>query len=164
MQSDPQFYGRPQPFQPPQHQYNQSHDTVNTNGSDSTGPWASNTDPSSENSSLDRVNAMNKSPADVYAAYNQQQGQNGYNGPIMEGEEQGQYPYQNGYGGQQQNGGGFKGPRDGYQRHNTAPNGPPRPMQLNSGPPPPPGHLPSNHKPEPEKRKSWLSRKFSKKN
>jgi hypothetical protein len=164
MQSDPQIYNQQRPY--PQHGYHQSYDTVNTgytNGSDSTGPWANSTDPSSENSSLDRVNAMNK-PQDPHGAYNQ----NGYNGPIMEEQgagAYGDYPYQDGYGQQrqQQNGGGYGGPRDNYRRHNTAPNDGRRPMQLNGGysQPPPAGHLPSNKR-EPEKRKSWLARKFSK--
>jgi hypothetical protein len=41
----------------PTHNYHQSYDTVNTgfsNGSDTTGPWANSTDPSSENSSIDK--------------------------------------------------------------------------------------------------------------
>ncbi|KAK5172109.1 uncharacterized protein LTR77_003747 [Saxophila tyrrhenica] len=163
MQSDPQFYNQSRPY-PQQHGYHNSHDTVNTHGSDSTGPWANSTDPSSENSSLDRVNGVNsmsKGPADMHAAYNQ--GQNGYNGPIMEEQGQGaygDYPYQNGYGQQQQQQNGMgRGQRE---RNNTAPSQQPRPMQLNSGPPPPSHGLPPASRPEPEKRKSWLSRKFSK--
>ncbi len=170
MASDPQFYNQQRPYQQPQHGYHQSHDTVHTNGSDSTGPWANSTDPSSENSSIDKVNAMNKTPAEIYAAHNQNQNQNqaqnGYNGPIMEEQGQGEYPYQRGYGqkGPPQQNGGFNGPRDGYPRHNTAPSdGPRRPMQLNSGPQPPGGQLPASTRPEEEKRKSWLMRKFSKK-
>lgn len=175
MQSDPQFYNQSRPY--PQHGYHQSHDTVNTgmtNGSDSTGPWGNSTDPSSENSSLDRVYAMNKPPPppqhqqqpqqlnDGYGSYNQ----NGYNGPIMEEQGSGaygDYPYQNGYGqqqngyGQQQN--GYGNPRANYPRHNTAPNDGPRRAPMG---PPPPSKLPSNRA-EPEKRKSWISRKFSRK-
>ncbi len=145
MQSDSQIYTGQRPY--PQHGYHQSHDTVQTNGSDSTGPWANSTDPSSENSSLDRVNAMNK-PHGVADPY----GQNGFHGPIMED------PAAGAYGDYPQQG----APRDNYRRHNTAPGG--RPMQLN-GPPAPPAHgqLPSAAKQAPEKRKSWLARRFSKK-
>ena len=56
MMSDPNMLsGQGRPY--PHHGYQQSQDTMNTgmtNGSDSTGPWASGTDPSSENSSIDR--------------------------------------------------------------------------------------------------------------
>lgn len=61
----------------PQHSYNESYDTGVTNGSDSTGPWANSTDPSSENSSIDRANGGGKG-SDPYAY-------DIYNGPpIME--------------------------------------------------------------------------------
>ena len=91
MQSESQLYGRPYPQ--PQHGYHQSYDTVNTgmtNGSDSTGPWANSTDPSSENSSLDRVTAMTKPQTPGMDGYGQYPS-NGYNGPIME--EQGPNAY-----------------------------------------------------------------------
>merc|ERR1712151_1382391 len=56
MMSDGNMYnGQGRPY--PHHGYQQSQDTMHTgvtNGSDSTGPWASGTDPSSENSSIDR--------------------------------------------------------------------------------------------------------------
>ncbi|KAJ9624961.1 hypothetical protein H2203_004912 [Taxawa tesnikishii (nom. ined.)] len=71
----------------PQHGYQQSHDTVYTNGSDSTGPWANSTDPtSSENSSIDKMHANGKrvspQPVDNY-------GYDGYNGNTIR-EEYGQ--------------------------------------------------------------------------
>lgn len=60
----------------PQHGYNDSYDT-NAQHSDGTGPWANSTDPSSENSSLDRANGVPKQ-TDAY-------GHDIYNGPpIME--------------------------------------------------------------------------------
>ncbi|KAK3719066.1 hypothetical protein LTR37_004630 [Vermiconidia calcicola] len=174
MQSDPQFYG--QQRSQPQHAYHQSHDTVNTaNGSDSTGPWANSTDPSSENSSLDRVNAMNKPQPDGYGGY----GPNGYNGPIQEeqgqsGEingygQQGGYPQQqqNGLHGAQQNGGYAGGRPEGYARRNTAPHegSPRRPIPLGGSPggptAPPHGQLPVQSHAEPEKKKNRLSKMFS---
>lgn len=201
MQSDSQLYGH-RPY--PQHGYHQSHDTVNTgytNGSDSTGPWASGTDPSSENSSIDKVHAMNKPSTPGMDGYNQYGG-NGYHGPIMEEQgganaynEQWQehgtgmpsntvdygqpngyangYAHQNGY--SQQNGYGQQNP---YGQRNgmgappvQQPNQARRPIQLggnSSGEPygrqstnmPPP----VRREPEPEKRQSWIKRRFSKKN
>lgn len=129
----------------PQHGYHQSHDTV---GSDSTGPWNSNTDPSSENSSLDRINATSKPSPDGYGYAN-----NYSSGPIP---EDGAYP-QNGYG--RGYGGPVQSPNAGGER---------RPIPLgNSGdapvPAPPRGSLPSTARAPPEKRKSWLKRTFSKK-
>ncbi|EMC94936.1 hypothetical protein BAUCODRAFT_73114 [Baudoinia panamericana UAMH 10762] len=131
----------------PQHGYHQSQDTMNTgvtNGSDSTGPWASNTDPSSENSSIDRNMVGAGKPGDQQ--WPQQNGyvSNGYgsNPPIME-----------------EGGSAYGGPVQ-------APNGPRRPIPLgNSGDAPisPPGKLPSVARAEPEKKKGWLKRRFSKK-
>lgn len=155
--SDPGAYGH-RPY--PQHTYHQSQDTMNTgvtNGSDSTGPWANSTDPSSENSSIDKVAAATKGENQGMNGH----GPNGYGnqsqfqGPIMEeqgsGSYGGAYPQQNGF-----------GPRGGAPPA-QAPNGQQRrPIPLgNSGPPP--ANLPSQTRAEPEKRKSWLSRRFSKK-
>lgn len=136
----------------PQHSYHQSHDTVNTtNGSDSTGPWANSTDPSSENSSIDRVNAVAKpNPQDPYA----QNGQ--FQGPILEeygpGSYGGAYP---------QNGGSMP------TQPPTAANQPRRPIPLGGNPSGSAsyqnsGGLPSAARQEPEKKKSWLKRRFSK--
>lgn len=45
----------------PQHNYNDAYDSGVT-GSDGTGPWANSTDPSSENSSIDKAHAAGKHP------------------------------------------------------------------------------------------------------
>lgn len=105
---------------------------------------------------------MNNKPTTPMDGY----GPNGYNGPIME--EQGQYQQRNGYG--QENG---YGPRQNYQRSNSSPmspsNGPRRPIPLGQSSgntmsdAAPRGQLPSTSRAEPEKRKSWLKRAFSKK-
>ncbi|GAB7334209.1 hypothetical protein MBLNU13_g06264t2 [Cladosporium sp. NU13] len=136
----------------PQHGYHQSHDTVTsgqTYGSDSTGPWANGTDPSSENSSLDRINATNTQQDNVYG------GQNGYGGYPRAIPEDGQYnaQHQQGYGG-----GGPVQP----------PNSQRKPIALGGGgesdfAAPPRSNLPSTARPEPEKKKGWLKRRFSKK-
>lgn len=132
-------------------------------GSDSTGQWANSTDPSSENSSIDPNHASAK-PSEPYgpgaSGYGGQNG-GGFRGPILEeqgnGSYGGAYPQQDGYNG--------RGPRNG-----APPVQPPqeqrRPIALgNSGDsaPLPPGKLPSTARPEadPEARKSWLKRRFS---
>lgn len=137
----------------PQHGYHQSHDTVTsgqTYNSDSTGPWANGTDPSSENSSLDRINATNPQQDNVYG------GQNGYGGYPRPIPEDGQYNTQ------QQQGYGGGGPVQ-------PPGGQRRPIPLGGDgtateyAAPPRSNLPSTARPEPEKKKGWLKRRFSKK-
>lgn len=144
MASEPMMSsGRPYP---PQHGHQYSQDTVATgytNGSDSTGPWANETNPSSENSSVERGPASQKYPE--YAT-NNGYGPNGYGpGGFQEGipEEGGAYP----------------GSAPAVQPPPSAR----RPIPLgNSGDPI--TQLPSSKRPGPEKRKSWLGRRFSKKN
>lgn len=174
----------------PSHGYHESYDTVYTgesSGSQSTEPWTNSTDPSSENSSMDRVQpyATNKMEHDAY-------GQNGR----MYG-----YP-QNGHGGYQQNGqnGYQQNGQNGYQQNHLQQAYPQqypaaRPSQMSNGAgsmaPPAPSHVsqprqpirlnangmdagpkpaapPSNgpklqKKPSDSgKHKSWLKRRFSK--
>lgn len=140
MMSDGGMYNQGRPY--PQHGYHQSQDTMNTgmtNNSDSTGPWASGTDPSSENSSIDRnvVGGNGKQPAEGHGY-----GNNYSSPPIME--EQGA----NGYGGP------VRPPPEAR-----------RPIALGNttAAPGPGGSLPVSTRPEPEKKKSWLKRRFSKK-
>lgn len=139
------------------HGYHQSYDTVNsgqTYGSDSTGPWTNNTDPSSENSSLDRINATSKPQQDgMYGAPN---GHGGYPRPI---------PEDGMYAPQQQHGYGGGGPVQ-------PPGGQRKPIPLGgsggdsgysaAGAAPPRGSLPSTARAEPEKKKGWLKKRFSK--
>jgi len=138
-----QQMGPPRPYGG-QHVYHQSGDTVNTaNGSDSTGPWANSTDPSSENSSIDKNLAG--------GGHAQNGGQNGYgygNPTIQEDKVAGPY------GG----GGPVRAPPQGEAPRKMIPLG-------NSGDPPvlPTGKLPSNARSEPEKKSGWLKRRFSKK-
>lgn len=139
-----------------QHGHHQSYDTVNsgqTYGSDSTGPWANGTDPSSENSSLDRINATSKPQPD--GMYGGQNGYGGYPRPIP---EDGAYTpqQQNGYGG-----GPVQPP--GGQRRPIPLGGSGEPGLSAAAAAPPRGSLPSTARPEPEKKKGWLSRRFSKK-
>ena len=143
--SDSVMYQQSRNYQP--HGPHQSQDTMHTHGSDSTGPWASGTDPSSENSSIDKNIANGKQPESY--------GQNGYGPPIME--EQGAHAYgSNGYGA---NGSPNGGPVQ-------SPPGPRKPIALgNSGGATPGGSLPTPSRPDPknEEKKGWLKRRFSKK-
>jgi hypothetical protein len=140
MGSDPMMYSQ-RPYG--QHGYQHSADTMATGGSDSTGQWANSTDPSSENSSIDKAARSYGENAYPQPGYGQNNGYapNGYQGPIP---EDGAYPMR----------GGPAPTQQAPQR---------RPIALgNSGDAPPQFNLPSNKRPEPEKRKSWLSRRFSK--
>ncbi|TKA83869.1 hypothetical protein B0A55_00140 [Friedmanniomyces simplex] len=174
-----------------QHGYHQSGDTVNTgvtNGSDSTGPWASGTDPSSENSSIDR-NLAGVQGGNYNGNYNGNGNGNGgvnggapngngngygYGSPtIQEDRVAGPYaggpvraPSQQGQGqwqGQGQGQGQSQGQGQGQGQS------PRRPIPLgNSGDPPimpaAGGKLPSSARMEVEKKKGgWLKRRFSKK-
>ncbi|USW54324.1 hypothetical protein Slin15195_G076430 [Septoria linicola] len=146
MQSEPNM---PRPY-PPHHGHQASQDTMATgmtNRSDSTGPWANSTDPSSENSSIDKNYTQNGYQQNGYS----QNGypQNGYgagpSGPIP---EDGAYPMR-------------------YEGAVQPPNGARRPIPLgnsgSSGQIPTGGSLPPQKRAEPEKRKSRLGRMFSKK-
>lgn len=161
------YYGGNQNMhpQPPYHHNNQSYDNT---GSDSTGPWHNSTDPSSENSSLDRVNGTMKTPATPEPMNNY--GLEGFGGDaIMEEGGSDDYGYptsrakgRNGYGG------GSNGAPP-VPSHSAAPRqtiqlggggGGPSAAYANQG-----GSLPSTARqtPQNEKRKSWLGRKFSRK-
>ena len=128
----------------PQHGYHASHDTVHTNGSDSTGPWANSTDPSSENSSIDQATGAMKSNGQS----------NGY-GPSGNG-------YPNQVGGPIMEEGGSYGPQNGYGGPVQQPPAVRRPIPLGNTAGTP-ASLPSTARPEPEKKKGWLKRRFSKK-
>ncbi|KAI9699164.1 MAG: hypothetical protein M1820_007243 [Bogoriella megaspora] len=165
----------------PTHGYHQSHDTVNTgisNGSDATGPWANSTDPSSENSSIDRVNPPNPpkpEPTETYGL-NGFGGAPNFQGPILEeygaGSHGVAYPRSFAYGGPQ-NG-------NGPTQFNDIPPAPPpkasqpqghrKLMKLNSAGDVTPQQYDAYGQParqqstqnSGEKRKSWFKRRFSK--
>ncbi|RMY74379.1 hypothetical protein D0863_03253 [Hortaea werneckii] len=153
MMSDGNMYGgQGRPYH--NNGYQQSQDTMHTgvtNGSDSTGPWASGTDPSSENSSIDRNmaggNGNGKQPAESY-------GYNGYSNGYNNGYSNG---YGNGYASppiaEEQGAGGHGGPVQ-------AP--PPARQPISLGSSAPGGSLPSAARAEPEKKKGWLKKRFSK--
>jgi hypothetical protein len=164
------------------HAYQQSYDAATTaSGSGSYGnePWANSTDPSSENSSVDRI-----PPQQPKADLGEQYGLTGFGagpefrGPIMEEVSNGAPSYgQPGYGQQ--------GQGNSYQGHPAVQNGRSAGYgrQEVSMPPPPPPHqqsmppnipqqgakqpsynaVPAARPDQGEKRKSWLKRRFSKK-
>jgi len=172
--SDPTLYGQNSHSGPgvyPSHGYQQSYDTVASssgNASHATDQWGNSTDPSSENSSIDRVPQAPKPDLGEAYGFNGFGGAPQFQGPILE--EHGQeYPAygQPGYG-QRQNAAGT-----GYQHSGNG-----------SGPPAPPQHVaPRESVPRvpiklgdspraantarapsaanSEKRKSWLRRRFS---
>ncbi|KAF2146934.1 uncharacterized protein K452DRAFT_283136 [Aplosporella prunicola CBS 121167] len=153
----------------PSQYYQHSRDTVNTGASNSSGePWGNSTDPSSENSSIERTTPNPKPDL------NEQYGFNGFGGdPIAE-----EYDYANR---------GYAPPVNGYrnggypqQDYSSPPQPPPhaaRPngnmIKLGDGPPPQPisgatnGAAAAPRRPQvqtadSDKRKSWFKRKFSK--
>ena len=155
----------------PSHVYQQSYDTVASssgNGSHATDQWGNSTDPSSENSSIDKIPQAPKPDIGEAYGFNGFGGAPQFRGPILEEHGQGYPAYgQPGYG-QQQNATGA-----GYQHSGNG-----------LGPPAPPPHLPhketSSRVPiklgnspsaagttratsnaNSEKRKSWLKRRFS---
>lgn len=168
--------------------YHASHDTVNTmgesSGSNSTEPWGNSTDPSSENSSIDRVHAI-KQP-DTGDAYG---GNYGRGSPMHAAIQE-----ENGMDNRYQSQGGYNRPPMHSQspmRHLQNGNGGP-PSAYRQTPPPPtqtrqviklggddsttptnyaqPGYsAPPSSAPQPrpsanesENKKGWLKRRFSK--
>ncbi|KAF2234525.1 hypothetical protein EV356DRAFT_532834 [Viridothelium virens] len=166
----------------PSHGYHQSYDTVNTgmsNGSESTGQWANSTDPSSENSSIDRVNppSSKQEPQETYGLTGFGGAPN-LQGPILEeygtGSHGAAYPVPNVGRMPGQNVAGALPHQQQY--YDAPPAVPPKASQgqgqrkllkLNSGGETSPlqaGAAPDrselSHSPS-EKRKSWFKRRFS---
>ncbi|KAL8902110.1 MAG: hypothetical protein Q9192_000177 [Flavoplaca navasiana] len=149
--SDPLLFGINNHSVYPMHGYHQSHDTVASasgNESHNTDPWGNSTDPSSENSSIDRIQHGPKpEPAETY-------GFNGFGGgPILEEHGMNDRAYNiTTYNGHPHN---AAPPPPPHAR--TKPNMPRVPIKL--------GNSPTKEKPPPnintEKRRSWLKRRFS---
>lgn len=167
--SDPALYGTNSHSLYPAHGYQQSYDTVASasgNESHNTDPWGNSTDPSSENSSIDRVQAPKPDAAENYG-FNGFGGAPQFQGPILEesgvnSPSYGQFGY-----GQNQNQNLTKGSP--LSPRNVGPPAPPphgTPYQIPAKIPIKLGTSPSSDRPLPsapgEKRKSWLKRRFSK--
>ena len=167
--SDPALYGQNNQGVYPSHGYQQSYDTVasaSVNGSGATEPWGNSTDPSSENSSIDRVQPASKPDVAEQYGLNGFGGAPQFQGPILEEHGQNSPAYgQPGYGqSHMAPGGGFP-----FQGNDVAPPPPahggrgqtaPRvPIKLGGSAPPVSSSPPA---PSSEKRRSWLKRRFSK--
>ncbi|MCJ1311146.1 hypothetical protein MMC25_004816 [Agyrium rufum] len=177
-QSDPALYGQNSELYPT-HNYQKSYDTVTTaaSGSHATDQYANSTNPSSENSSVDRIQQPSKDLGEQYG-FSGFGGAPPLQGPILEEHRQGNPLYgQPGYG--QRQGGLHAGTA--YQGNSAAPPPPPPhdqpavsrprvPMKLGKTPPTQGQSNSYSSQTSPEsptppegKRRSWLMRRFSKK-
>lgn len=146
--------------QPPPNAYQQSRDTVHTNGSNgSNSDGAYGTDPS-DNSSLERSMPVRPPHADM----NDQYGANGYGGPIREeygqGQQAGYFPSQ-----QQQQYGAPPPPPHAAKPTPPAPKAAPIKLGGGEGASPAggrPGVLRKESAGGEDKRRSWFKRRFSK--
>ncbi|KAF2187814.1 hypothetical protein K469DRAFT_771322 [Zopfia rhizophila CBS 207.26] len=176
MQSDPGWnrYGNNGHNVYPTQGYQQSRDTVNTGGSTGSQSEPYSTDPSSDNSSIERATPVTKPDLGEQYGFSGFGGGPQFQGPILEEYGNGSGPE---YGRSQENGDASNG---GYfQQYNG--NSIPPPVPAKAGPPPPsksnairlngaPGQTPSGGNAGPnvpsrnntEKRKSWFKRRFSK--
>lgn len=121
---------------PPLHGYTQSYDTVETGGSYATStsePWANSTDPSSENSSIERAHNMSGHKPEYGDHYGGQHRRDSpRHDPIQE-----EYGFDgNGYTQGQWHGPSSPPPPPPPPRH-SGQYGPPRPTNFSAAPPPP---------------------------
>lgn len=168
--SDPALYGQnSNPGVYPSHGYQQSYDTVTTasgSGSHGTDQWGNSTNPSSENSSLDRVNHVVKPDLGEAYGFSGFGGAPQFQGPILEEHGYGNPAYgEPGYG---HSSNGMGPAAGGYLNRNVngAPAVPPHVPVKDNGPRVPIrlGASSANVRPDAgDKRKSWLKRRFSRK-
>ena len=174
VRSDPVMYSNNNPGPVyPLHGHQQSYDTVasaaaSANGSGATDPWGNSTDPSSENSSIDKVPPGSKPEVAEAYGYNGFGGSPHFQGPILEEHGSGSPAYgQPGYGQSHPGGAGGGLP---FQGNNAgAPVPPPHGVQMQEAPRVPiklgNSSIATRISPsitKSEKRKSWLQRRFSK--
>ena len=181
--SDPALYGNNQPavnqqsFHPA-HGHQPSYDTVGTasNGSHVTEAWGNSTDPSSENSSIDRVQPGPKADLGDSYGFGGFGGGPNLHGPISEEHGQGSPLYGHpGYGQSWAAAGNPHAYQGNGLRHDLPPNAGPQPPPKENVTPRAPIKLGANNPAiktgvtqtpppavETEKRKSWLKKRFSK--
>lgn len=173
--SDPALYGNNvNQGVYPEHGQQQSYDTVASasNGSYATDPLGNSTDPSSENSSIDKVQTAPKPDMGEAYGFNGFGGAPKFPGPILEEHGQGAPAYgQPGYGqsrqAQPQAASSNSHPYQGNGASNmplpTPPkdNGPRVPIKLGGGSPSSARLSRTPPSAENEKRKSWLKKRFS---
>lgn len=158
-QQGPSHYANGESSSPPGHSYQQSYETM-TSGSED---YGKSTNPSSQNSSFDRLHQMHGRKPDEYGHYDEIQ-------PVQPPNGYGQYPQYGGYQNQNPNMNGYangqiNGQMNGQMQRGgpmpPAANNPRIPIKLttsNSGPPPTMADL---NKELPAKRQSWFKRKIS---
>ena len=169
--SDPALYGNNSQLVYPNQGYQQSYDTVTSasgTGSHATDQWGNSTDPSSENSSIDRLQQVSKQDTGEPYGFNGFGGAPHLQGPILEEHRLGGPAYgQPGYGETQR----MPGTGPPYQGNGMPPPVLPKdqvsrsPIKLGppaNGPVEVNGYVAKSY--EADKRQSWLKRRFSKKN
>ena len=164
--SDPALYGQNSQGVYPTNGYHNSYDTVTSasgTGSHATDQWGNSTDPSSENSSIDKIQQVPKpEPIDNYGL-NGFGGSPQFQGPILEEYSHGAPAYgRPGYGHPNQSNGMPPPPPPHAPPKDTAPR---VPMKLGKPAQQLPmvnGNSPRAGPEQGEKRKSWLKRRFSK--
>ena len=174
--SDPALYGNNNQGVYPTNGYQQSYDTVTSasgTGSHATDQWGNSTDPSSENSSIDKIQQAPKPEPTENYGLSGFGGSPQFQGPILEeyGTNVPAYGHP-GYGRPKQSYGGAGVQGNGFPPapppHLPAKDKGPRvPMKLGNPMPPPPtvnGYSHNGKADQGEKRKSWLKRRFSKNN
>lgn len=168
MNSDPVLYGNSNQVNYPSPAYSQSYDTggsTSANESHGTDQWGNSTDPSSENSSIDRSQPATKPDLGEVYGFNGFGGAPKFQGPILEEHGQGAPTYgQPGYGDSQM----VPGKAQAYQGngHSKGPTPPPHnfsgqrtlnePIKLGNSSA---ANLSSN--PSGKKRMNWIQRRFS---
>ena len=169
--SDPALYGNNSTALYPTHGYQQSYDTVTSGTGSGTEQWGNSTDPSSENSSIDKIHQVAKPDLAEAYGFSGFGGAPQFQGPILEEHGQGAPAYgQPGYGQSQ----GRTSTARAYQGNAAAPPSPPvhrsltektnrLPIKLGGGLPSTNGLVYNSQPDTSEKRKSWLKRRFSKK-
>ena len=166
MNSDPTLYGHNGQTTNPSPTYPQSYDTggsISANDSHRPDPWGNSTDPSSENSSIDRVQPAPKPDLGEVYGFNGFGGAPQFQGPILEEHGKGAPAYgQPGYGQSQMMSGAGQpyqgnGALTGSPSRGTDRNVPKVPIKLGNS-------SAANLSPNAsgEKKKGWLKRRFSK--
>ena len=171
--SDPALYGQNSTQGVyPSHGHQQSYDTVASasNGSHATDQWGNSTDPSSENSSIDRVQTAPKPDLGEAYGFNGFGGAPQIQGPILEEHGQGAPGYGHPGYGQSQVAAGNGHPYQGNEAPAPPPHAPSKDTEpkvpIKLGSPAVAGASAGASRPAPpvdtDKRKSWLKRRFSK--
>ena len=166
--SDPVLYGNSNQVNYPSPAYSQSYDTggsTSANESHGTDQWGNSTDPSSENSSIDRSQPVTKPDLGEVYGFNGFGGAPKFQGPMLEEHGQGAPTYgQPGYGSSQM----VPSRAQAYQgnSHSKVPTPPPHNFSRQSNPHEPinlgnPSAANLSSNPSGKKRMNWIQRRLS---